>query len=101
MSKRPRIAVVAIFCIGVIVGVAGFGFLGGGKDRGIVPAAKAADPSGAGDFQVSAWAVPGFATPDRASNWEPRAGAYVIDTQTGRVWLVYQDQKPKLLGKAE
>ncbi len=47
---------------------------------------------GSGRFQMSAWAM--------SSNAGVH-GAYVIDTQTGKVWSIINEHEPKLIGEAK
>lgn len=45
-----------------------------------------------GPFQISAWSRAGS-----AGN-APMSGAYIIDSETGKVWSVINDNEPKEIG---
>jgi hypothetical protein len=65
-----------------------------------VPAAAAeAEKAETAHFQVSAFGYAGTAGGPKLL--EPSSGAYIVDTQDGRVWRIVGEGKPKLLGKAE
>jgi hypothetical protein len=49
----------------------------------------AAPPAARGRFEISAWSAPGI------------SGAYVLDTQSGEVWLVRDHERVRSLGKVE
>jgi hypothetical protein len=59
------------------------------------PAAPTAPPR----YLISSWAHAGWGT-DRASA-PAESGAYIVDAQTGEVWLVKGNGRPKSLGKAQ
>jgi hypothetical protein len=95
-------AAISIFCFGLILGGVSVVFLGGAGGQTIAPSAKAADPQGANapHFQVSACAFGGYSSPNGTEH-EPGFGGYIIDTQSGEVWFVAKDSKPKRIGRAE
>jgi hypothetical protein len=62
-------------------------------------AAAQGDKAESPRFQISAFGYPG--TVGGPKLLDPNSGAYIVDTQDGRVWRVVGDGKPKLLGKAE
>ena len=57
------------------------------------PAAKAELPH----YQITSWAYPGFARGSGVEN--PKYGAYILDSITGEVWVVKEDNSPRTLGK--
>jgi hypothetical protein len=74
--KQARIGTIATFCNGLVVGVAGIVFLGGGRDQTTAPAARAADQPGTaqiGRYQVF-----------KVDIQNDKAG--LLDTATGKVW---------------
>jgi hypothetical protein len=76
--------------------------LGNRLSSGQPPAAKseqAASPP-IQRYQISAWSRPA-ATRDTGGFIAPTNGAYILDTQSGKVWLISEGEKPKLLGSAE
>jgi hypothetical protein len=46
-------------------------------------------------YQVSAWSYPS------GTGFGALHGAYILDTQDGKVWLVVSDQKPRPIGTVE
>jgi hypothetical protein len=58
-------------------------------------AAQPAKPADGGRYQISAWGV-GQMTP--AGKMQVANGAYIIDTQTGEVFSVANEGKPKPVG---
>jgi hypothetical protein len=75
MSNRTGVSGIAVFCSGLVVGVAATLFLGAEKNLPTAPAAKAADdklPTHIGRYQV-------FRS-------EYLRGDCLLDTATGKVW---------------
>jgi hypothetical protein len=68
------------------------GFMG----RPVVQPASA-KPAEVGRYQISSWAL-GYGHSKALG--ESQRGAYVLDTQTGEVYLVEGDKKPVAIGKA-
>jgi hypothetical protein len=85
MFKQTRMCVFAAFVGGMVVGVAGLIFLGGGKDQ-VVPAVQAAEqkaplPIERVDFgQIGRYQSFKFDAPN--------SYAALIDTVTGKVWAL-------------
>ncbi len=52
-------------------------------------------------FQVSAFGYPACFAPNSSLQNDATSGAYVVDTQTGTVWRVVGEGRPKQLGKAQ
>ena len=88
MNKRTMqaIAITSILLCGVVL-----------LSRGTAQDGSAPQAHGENDrFQVSAWSIPALAG---GSRYERSAyGAYVIDSQTGDLWAVKGESKPKKIG---
>jgi hypothetical protein len=75
---RQRSAAV-IGCVAGLLGGVGLALLCAAGER------STSDPR----YQLQVWTTPPFAGP--SWNYEPRHGAYRIDTQTGDVWRIEAD----------
>lgn len=84
----------------------GFGFLAGllaslSWTHSAAPQAAAQAPAAkaeAARYQITSWAYPGVAR--QGGGFEnPKYGAYIVDTLTGEVWVVREDNAPRSLGK--
>jgi hypothetical protein len=51
-------------------------------------------------YQVSAWAFPASPNGPRGEPVAASYGAYILDTQSGKVWLVKEAGKPQEIGEA-
>jgi len=91
MTRRE----VAIGCAGVAVGLTtAFAWLG---DRNPAKAQAQAVRVESADFQISAWAHPGFASGGNVL-LQPDYGAYLVDTKRGNVYLIEKKNKPVYIG---
>ena len=78
------------FGAGLLSGLLGAVVLMGGQ---AAPRAFAqVPPQAAPRFSISAWAYPAS---------ELSHGAYILDTQSGQVWLIYRDGKPSPIGQVK
>jgi len=93
MSRnKTALGFAAGLLIGLSVAVAWFGA------RGVIRAAQEVERTPA--YQISAWAHPAASNNvtvvDRA-----RHGAYVIDTRSGKVWLIEGGAEPRPIGQVK
>jgi hypothetical protein len=49
-------------------------------------------------YQLSTWAYPAGSIGTTGSGSMAAHGAYVLDTQTGKVWQIREEGKPQLIG---
>jgi hypothetical protein len=83
------------FAAGLVAGVVGMIVgAGGGLPRAMAQAGarQLLDPGPAGRYQISAWAHPGNGA------LLPSHGAYLLDTQTGRMWRIIDDGELRRVG---
>ena len=83
--------------LGIVIGVLGTLLLSGHSGTP-VQAQPAAKPAEVGRYQISAWGT-GQMSP--AGKLSVANGAYIIDTQTGEVFSVANEGKPKSIGVIE
>jgi hypothetical protein len=96
MSRK---AWLMIFAAGVLAGLI-MAFLGPFGPTTPSAAAQQAAKANPPRFQVSSFAYPGYVFPN-SSEVKGGYGAYFVDTQTGDIWAVFGDAKPRRLGKLE
>jgi hypothetical protein len=86
-----RKQLVAGFVLGVFTTLAVVLVLSGGREmpRAMAQPAEAPPTPGAvGRYLASVWAHPGAVGAAGAGSYQPSHGAYLLDTQTGRVWMI-------------
>jgi hypothetical protein len=52
-------------------------------------------------YQLAAWAHPAGSVGPQSGGTQAMHGAYVLDTQSGKVWQIREGGKPELLGSVE
>jgi hypothetical protein len=52
-------------------------------------------------YQVSAWAYPALPTGPGGGGSSAMHGAYVLDTQSGKLWRIREDAKPEPVGMVQ
>jgi hypothetical protein len=57
-------------------------------------------PAAAQRYQLSAWAYPAGSVGNNLGGDQARHGAYILDTQSGKVWQIIDRGKPELIGTA-
>ena len=88
----PRGNLLVGFGLGLLSGLLGaVVFLGGQAPRAFAQA----PPAPAHRFAISAWAQSG------SQGVSPSNGAYLLDTESGKVWSIVGNQKPVAIGRAE
>jgi hypothetical protein len=97
------------FCLGfgagLLAGVVGTMAPMGGR---VVSRAMAQDPNTTPTvpgrtqrYELSSWAHPAAYNAQGNINSREEHGAYILDTQTGKVWQVKEGGEPRSLGKIE
>jgi hypothetical protein len=85
------------FGAGVLAGAVGTLWLAGGEElpraRAQAPQEASLSPGAPGRYQVSSWAQTG------SPGMPPAFGAYVLDTQTGQLWISRDGEGLKPAGR--
>src|SRR5262245_891013 len=90
------------FSIGLFAGlllgmVAAFVLSGNSKASRAMAQAQQA-PAVAQRYQLAAWAHPAGSVGNNLGGDQARHGAYILDTQSGKVWQIIEGVKPQLVG---
>jgi hypothetical protein len=93
MSRRELIG----FGMGLVIGLAMAVTLL--SDRVMPRALGQAPPATTPRFQFSTWAYPGAAGVN--ANHDPAHGAFVLDTQTGKLWETQNGSELRSVGQAQ
>jgi hypothetical protein len=86
MFRQVQIRTIAVFLSGVVVGVAGIVFLGGGRHQTTAPAARAADQKETAQADQKEASQIGRYQAFTFKMEVPNSYAGLIDTSTGKVW---------------
>jgi hypothetical protein len=95
------------FFIGLLAGllsgvVAAFVLSGGyAASRAMGQAQPQKPPPSVQRYQLAAWAHPAGSIGPNGGGTQAMHGAYVLDTQGGKVWQITEGGKPELLGSVE
>jgi hypothetical protein len=96
MFKQVQGRNIAVFLTGVLMGVAGIVFLGGGRDQTTAPVAQAADQKVTSQTDQKQASQIGRYQAFIFKMEVPNSYAGLIDTATGKVWALQQfSDKPK------
>lgn len=96
LALRMR-AAGAVLAVGAILGGLGTAALIHGPAKAEAQAdAKAGVP---GRYQVSSFGYGYGYTGPTSTNSQSKWGAYVVDTQTGELYLIFDNAKPHLIGR--
>lgn len=95
MQRNPAIYALAGLLLGAasIIGLTGT----------VIPQralAQAQQPPVGPRYQIAAWAYPARSIQSSDSSNQPSHGAYILDTQSGKVWQVIEGGKPEPIGDA-
>jgi hypothetical protein len=99
-----RKQLVAGFALGVLTTLVAVVLLSAGQEMPRAMAQTTETPpvqSSVGRYQISAWAHAGSIGAVGAGSFQPSHGAYVLDTQTGRVWRIVENARPASIGAAQ
>lgn len=88
---------------GLLVGTLSAVLLSGGyaTPRAIAQARTQQPTATTQRFQISAWAHPAGTYSNTGVGSNAMHGAYVLDTQTGKVWQIKEGGKPEPIGGVE
>ena len=64
-------------------------------------AVEASSPAQAPPQERSAFQISAFGYPSSAVNPETMYGAYIIDSESGKVWICLKNHEPRLVGSIE
>jgi hypothetical protein len=85
------------FGAGLVAGVVATIALSGGQE---IPRAMAQDPQPAAShrYLMQSWAYPAAVSP--TTSYAPGSGAYILDTQSGKVWVSKEGGRLQSIGEA-
>ncbi len=101
MAARNKVVAGAVLASGILFGGLGMAALMGGPRAAEARAQADAKAAAPGRYQVASFAYGyGYSSPNStatSSKW----GAYVVDTQTGELYLSTEGGKPRPIGRVE
>src|SRR5215470_11697026 len=86
---------------GLLLGMVAAFVLSGNSNASRAMAQAQQPPTTAQRYQLAAWAFPAGSVGPQGGGTQAMHGAYVLDTQGGKVWQIREGGKPELLGQVE